>query len=506
MAQREAMRTIRRQRDTAPDGAGSGPRHRGLFQCPSCLAQLAAAPAELRCDSCGSRYPLIDGGIIDFVGGRFGTQLDPQHYDADHGINDRRSAVDYRRIRRLLGDRWPASFGRMVEIGCGTGAFSRAILARDAVREAVLTDVSLDMLRICKAHLGRLGLSAQVPMTLATYSTNERCLRDASFDSCVGIQVLHHVPDYAAFLEDLFRFLRPGGIAFFAEPALRYHQALAAGVADIVARQMAADPAPSHDRQLLHNWIGEQRRGTLHQGALWYLASLEDKHMFVPEDFAATARRIGFATAEAFPFALDPTGAKMAAGLFGELGLSQEGGAAALAALPSHTRPYFKALPPADRTPSYLFWLSKPRRSAGPRRRAAAAPAVRQRAELNVLPAHWFLELRAQQDARGLALHVEGWCLVNADIQWLRIRVAGVGRDTPVWYPRADVHAAFNRDGTYAAWNSLCCGVQDRLVFDGVPAQVEELPIRMQLVLTNGHSIDLPVQRFRPNQPLFLKL
>ena len=485
-------------------------RHPQHFQCPACRGRLTAGAAELTCGTCGNRYALVDGSIVDFVGGRFDTRLDPHHYDTDHGITDRRSAADYRNIRRRLGPRWPTSLGSMVEVGCGTGAFSRAVLAKHDVRDIVLTDVSLDMLRICKAHLERLGVAANLPMTLATYSTNERCFRAASFDSCVGIQVLHHVPDYAAFLEDLFRFLKPGGVAFFAEPALRFHQAVAAAMAEIVAGDMAWDPAPSQDRQLLHNWISEQRRGTLHQGALEFLAGLEDKHMFVPAEFAETARRIGFATTEAFPLVPDPAGAKMVGGLVRQLGLSAAGAAATLRVLPHHARPYLRALPPEDRTASYLFWLAKPAsgRAGGPRCKAKPIAGAGERAPaaaMDIHPAHWFLELRAQPGRDSLTVVVDGWCLLNSDVRWLRVRIAGVTRDTPVWYPRPDVHAAFNGDGRYAAWNSLCCGVTDTLVFDGVPTQVEALPLTLQLVLMNGFIVDLPVDRFRPAQPLFLK-
>lgn len=475
-------------------------------QCQACGGTLHASATELRCQACSARYPWIDG-IVDFVGGRFDTQLDPHQYDSDHGISDSRSAADYQDIREILGDRWPASLGSMLEIGCGTGAFSRAVLAADAVRDAVLTDVSVSMLRICKAHLERLGLASRLPLTFATYSTDERCFRDGSFDSCVGIQVLHHLPDYGAFLHQLFRCLKPGGIAFFAEPALPFHIALASGLADFLAEQIAADPTASRDRQQLLNWIAVQRREVLHQGELAYLATLEDKHMFVPADFAAAARRIGFTTVEAFPLAPDPLGMRMAGGLFFELGLSPEGTDEAMRNLPRHTERHFASLSPEDRSASYLFWLRKPETNrTRATRRGAAKPGAPQRATVDLWPAHWRLALRAEPDVNGLVVHVGGWCLLKSDIKWLRIAIGGQQRDAPVWYPRPDVQAAFNRSGTYATWNALCCGVNERLVFDGVAATGADVPIRAQLVLANGFVFDLPVQRTRLGEPMLLAL
>jgi ubiquinone/menaquinone biosynthesis C-methylase UbiE len=478
------------------------------FQCPACAGRLASGAAEVVCKSCSGRSAVIDNNIVDFVGGRFDTALDPHQYDAEHGINDERSAADYRQIRRLLGKRWPASLGSMLEIGCGTGAISRAVLGNGDVKDAVLTDVSVDMLRICRTHLERVGVAARLPLTFATYSTNERCFRDASFDSCIGIQVLHHLPNYEAFLEDMFRFLKPGGVAFFAEPALRFHLALAAAAAEVIAWQMSRDPTPSRDRQFLHNWISEQRRGTLHQGALDYLVRLEDKHMFVPEQFAVKAQRIGFATAEAFPLAPDPLGINMARGLLGEIGMSHEAAAEVLELLPRHTEPYFHQLATPDRTPSYLFWLVKPvaRRAARSRRTEAPSEPAEAAlpATLDIAPAHWHLQLRAVPENGGLVLDVDGWCLLNADVKWLRIEIGGTSQRTAPWYPRPDVHTSFNTDGTYAAWNSLCCGVTDRLVFGNVPADAEELPMTVQFILTNGFCVNLPVVRFRPAEPMQL--
>ena len=84
------------------------------------------------------------------------------------------------------------------------------------------------------------------------------------------------------------------------------------------------------------------------------------------------------------------------------------------------------------------------------------------------MPFRWVLSACAEQVPEGLRLKLVGWCLANADIKLLRVKVDGVSRAAPVWYPRADVHVALNGDGRYATWNSLCCGVESELRFDGV--------------------------------------
>jgi ubiquinone/menaquinone biosynthesis C-methylase UbiE len=86
----------------------------------------------------------------------------------------------------------------------------------------VLTDVSPEMLRICRTHLTRLGLASALPVRFATYSAHEACFCDEAFDSCIGTSVVHHITDVRAFLTDVWRILRPGGRApnrVFATPA-----------------------------------------------------------------------------------------------------------------------------------------------------------------------------------------------------------------------------------------------------------------------------------------------
>lgn len=469
-----------------------------LLQCPGCRGSLVASPGHAACQACGAKYPVVDGNIIDFVGGKHATQLDPAHYD--HGIDDQWAFTSYDRICRCLAERWPASLGSVVEIGCGSGAFSRAVLSRAVVRDIVLTDVSVDMLRICSRHLERLDLASRVPTTLATYSTAERCFPDASFDTCVGVQVLHHIPDVNGFLAEALRFLKPGGRALFVEPNRIFIRAVASALADIVARLLAHDARPTSDRQSLLNWIAQARQGVLHQGDMEFLAAFEDKHMFVGEEFEQAALQVGFATAEALPATPDPSAADFVGSLLGALGISREAIAEVVQMLPEFAAPYITQLDRKDISQSYVFWLAK-----GMEQRAYRPPPTTQsnRKELQTEyrpggpasddgpPPRWHIEVKLDAVPDAVTVNLSGWCLLTTDVRWIRARINELSRDAAVWRPRADVHLVFNQSGSYVPWNSLCCGVTADLRFDGAAAQGTGLSFSMQIILMDGAVLNM---------------
>ncbi|MBI4055165.1 MAG: class I SAM-dependent methyltransferase, partial [Elusimicrobia bacterium] len=49
-------------------------------------------------------------------------------------------------------------------------------------------------------------------------SITQTGLPDASFDAVLAHNVFHHIPDYGAALQELFRILRPKGLLCFIEP------------------------------------------------------------------------------------------------------------------------------------------------------------------------------------------------------------------------------------------------------------------------------------------------
>jgi ubiquinone/menaquinone biosynthesis C-methylase UbiE len=95
---------------------------------------------------------------------------------------------------------------RVVEIGCGTGAISRALASRPGIGEVTGVDPSpafVDRARGQAAGIANLSFQQGDGRDLP--------LPDASFDLAVLHTVLSHAPDPQDVLAQAFRVLRPGG-------------------------------------------------------------------------------------------------------------------------------------------------------------------------------------------------------------------------------------------------------------------------------------------------------
>src|ERR1700735_5124330 len=106
-----------------------GPDDPGLtfLQCPRCGGGVAKAVDSVACRRCRGVVQAPDG-IVDFVAGSSSTTLDDLGYDAFCSISESASRPLFDTTRLAAGPRWPARLGNAVEIGCGTGGFSSAVL------------------------------------------------------------------------------------------------------------------------------------------------------------------------------------------------------------------------------------------------------------------------------------------------------------------------------------------------------------------------------------------
>jgi SAM-dependent methyltransferase len=101
--------------------------------------------------------------------------------------------------------------GRLaLELGCGTGIFLEKLAARGG--RIVGIDLSADLLARCAARMdGAPGVR------LTRGNAEQMPFPDGTFDTVYGSSILHHLGLEAA-LREVFRVLRPGGRAAFAEP------------------------------------------------------------------------------------------------------------------------------------------------------------------------------------------------------------------------------------------------------------------------------------------------
>jgi SAM-dependent methyltransferase len=111
----------------------------------------------------------------------------------------------------VLAELVPLHGREVVDVGCGNGALVRALAARGAS----VTGVEVSSEAVARADDGEhrfvLGSADALPFG------------DASLDVCVLMRSLHHVPRarMGAALEECARVLRPGGVAYVAEPLYR---------------------------------------------------------------------------------------------------------------------------------------------------------------------------------------------------------------------------------------------------------------------------------------------
>ncbi len=112
-----------------------------------------------------------------------------------------------RRVQMLTAHLKPSD--KVLEIGCGTGYFTKEI-AKTGVSVTAI-DISPELLTIAKEEI------KDKKVTFVIENAYEMSFEDHSYDSIVGSSVLHHL-DIEKAVSEMFRVLKPGGTIFFTEP------------------------------------------------------------------------------------------------------------------------------------------------------------------------------------------------------------------------------------------------------------------------------------------------
>ncbi|UCF05204.1 MAG: methyltransferase domain-containing protein [bacterium] len=108
----------------------------------------------------------------------------------------------------------------VLEVGCGTGAFSKHLLEALPSLHLVCCDISPKAVR---AATGALSVYGNVDVEEANACSLK--YDSSTFDAIVGVSILHHIPVEKA-VSECYRVLKPGGVIWFSEPNMLNPEAL----------------------------------------------------------------------------------------------------------------------------------------------------------------------------------------------------------------------------------------------------------------------------------------
>ena len=209
-----------------------------------------------------------------------------EQYDDKWSISYDERCIDYARGRfaRMAGnDGWP--YGKVLEVGCGTGFFTLNLMLAGVIGEAHVTDISPGMVNVAERNAKELGLTVHGKVADAETLPYD----DGTFDLVVGHAVLHHIPDVELALREVVRVLKPGGRFVFAGEPTTY--------GDAVARRLShaawvAATRLSHLPLVRAGW-SRPKDELKASSAAAALESQVDLHTFHPADLARLAVAAG---------------------------------------------------------------------------------------------------------------------------------------------------------------------------------------------------------------------
>jgi SAM-dependent methyltransferase len=466
------------------------------LHCPDCKGRLTADSVDgLRCTVCERTVPLVDG-IADFVHDIVPLGLGSDRYRGDLRPDAAGMPDVFARIQAAAGDRWPTFLGDTIVFGCGRGGTAHAIVAGQRFRSLLILDTDIEMLRACRTRLAPLGPGADRPVVYATLNLAQDTVRDAVADTVIGTALLSRIGDVRAYLATIHRVLRPNGRAVFVVPNRRYYEAMSMAIAAALVQRHARDGVWPEGQNAALELIAQTRRLLVHRGDADFLSALDVKHLFDSEGLEDLGLEAGFATAEMVPLDPDPAGADTIRRICRQAGtpdsFSEMFGPLAAAV----GKPLFDLLHRQDQSASMVLWLTK---AAGPgvrifmqRPPPPVAGQVGPDSALGGIPPRWSIELSARDTSDGIVVSLGGWCLCNTDVRWVRLTLDDVIQHAPVWRPRPDVHEVLNRSGAYHPMNTLCSGLGSELLFEGVHAEGNTHPFRLDIVLASGLIVSGP--------------
>ena len=205
-----------------------------ILRCPRCYGQLDIVAGELEeeqsllCGDCKAEFPGV-GDSFDLTIDAGERQLERRHYQrayASRCVSVRTGFDAGHWSQRWADAHWPEGrliLGRLGDLNgkvvlcLGNGASLKELHFLTLGARLICSDLSMSGVLSTKSEYDLGGLACR-----AAFHAMDACriaLRDHSVDVVYGYEFVHHLADLEAFLDEVRRVLKPGGLCIFFDHA-----------------------------------------------------------------------------------------------------------------------------------------------------------------------------------------------------------------------------------------------------------------------------------------------
>jgi ubiquinone/menaquinone biosynthesis C-methylase UbiE len=156
------------------------------------------------------------------------SEQEARDYDAmDHGEVNARFCDD------LLTAHAPGRPRRVLDVGTGTALIAIELCRRSADAGVEAIDLAKHMLDRAAANVKRAGLGKRIHLTLADAKATR--LTAGAYDTVMSNSLVHHIPEPAAVLAEMWRLVCRDGLLFVRDLVRPQDESHAAALADLYA-------------------------------------------------------------------------------------------------------------------------------------------------------------------------------------------------------------------------------------------------------------------------------
>jgi 2-polyprenyl-3-methyl-5-hydroxy-6-metoxy-1,4-benzoquinol methylase len=178
-----------------------------------------------------------------------------------------------------------------LDIGCGSGNATFAMLQLFEQAHVYATDLSPEMVELVAHEAQRTGVSDRLTLFIADASTVQ--LSRSAFHLVVGSSMIHHLIDPDQFIDRILASVKPGGVAIFFEPFQAGHMMIRQILNTLVRLASVCQGLDERYVDFFKRYAATISVMSREERDEAFYAKLDDKWMFTRAIFDRAAKRNG---------------------------------------------------------------------------------------------------------------------------------------------------------------------------------------------------------------------